>query len=148
MASKEMSMEESLKSLHRAYYPMIRKLVEMAHDLFKPNVELHRKRGFRTKFNRKLDNALARFAKRFSEFPNEWRKIKNSNELAHLQNISGIILSYEPLVQAARDLALAGAEIEIALFPKWFSWLIEELEREGLIYYDAKKKRIKTLGAE
>jgi len=148
MVAEGMSIDESLKSLHRTYYPMIRKLVEMAHSIFKPNVDLHRKRGFRTEFNRRFDYALAHFAERFLRLPKEWHEADNPKDRAHWENVSGAVPAYEPLVQAARDLALVGAEMEIALFPKWFSWLIEELERQGLIYYDPKEKRIRTLGVE
>jgi len=137
-----------LELFHRTFYPLISKLIETAHSIYKSAIADHRTRGFRSEFNRKLDEALAGFAKRFLEVPKEWYEADNPKDRAHWENISGAVPSYEPLVQKARDLALVGAEMEIALLPRWFSWLIEELERKGLIYYDPEEKRIKTLEVE
>jgi len=143
-----MTFDQTLKQFHSTFYPMISKLVEMLHSIFKTAIDKHRARGFRTEWNRKLDSAIAEFAKRFLAVPKEWHETTDARDRTHWENVSGAVPSYEPLVQKARDIALVGAEMEIALFPKWFSWLIEELEKAGLIYYDQKEKRIKTLEVE
>jgi len=148
MATKSMTLNQTLKQFHNSFYPMISKLVDMLHSIFKKAIDEHRTRGFRTEWNRKLDSAIAEFAKRFLAVPKEWHEATNPRDRAHWENVSGAVPSYEPLVQKARDIALVGAEMEIALFPKWFCWLIEELERVGLIDYDENEKKIKTLTVE
>lgn len=45
---------------------------------------------------------------------------------------------------SARDIFCTISSQERYYFPTWFSWWVEELERQGLIYFDAKERRIRA----
>lgn len=113
--------------------PMLRLATRVLMGQVEHYVTLRRAVGFRSDFNRRLDKALSRWVERFKQVPEEWKQAKTEEERTEIEQQTHIIPDLAQDAEAVRTIVMGLAEIEIAHFPEWFRWLMQELKTEGLI---------------
>ena len=119
--------------LHELFHPYILEILEEYHKPIAVLINQKRELGLRGDFSRRLDRALERFASRFERVPEELKLGKTGVELEEIEQRTSIITGLYPEVHAFRDFVCALSECEPFHFPRWWSWLVEDLKAEGLI---------------
>jgi hypothetical protein len=128
-----MVVDEVISKLHGFYSPLILRALEIAAAPISGHVQRLREKGFRSEFSKRLDEALTKFADRFTEEKLKPLVERTGRPMAELAQEEHILPELRPQILALRDIAVALSELEISHFPVWWSWLMEDLKSEGLV---------------
>lgn len=130
--------------LHEFFHPLIQRALDFVFTPLTPLILAKQATGWSSEFTRKLDLANRRFIKRLSgEGVPELQTLEGTKLNEFCQEHS-IIPGLAKEAQQALNLVQLLSDLERWHFPRWFTWLVEEYEREGLVFYDEHEKKIKV----
>ena len=130
--------------LHELFHPLIKRAVDLAHEMMREPILVKQECGWHSDLTRRLNLACQRFVKRFTELPPEWHAAKDQDERRQIEQATSRIPDLAPLFSRAGNLLCVGADLETGHFPRWLRWWVEDLEEAGILYYDGEEKRIKV----
>lgn len=126
-------MEKELEILHGFAGKLLIKYLHIVHEVIYPHLEKMRQIGFESEFTRKLDRALDRFVLRFQGIPQELRSSAPGRPESEIAQETSILPELKEDFRKIADIVVTIAEMEKYHFPRWLSWLFEDLKKEGVI---------------